>query len=99
MFWPPREIRQLEQKLDVLAASTGKAGPEVNDEVRAWLARLLVVRSCGYLEQTVVEVCRGYVDAKSGGLVRTYARSWLERSRNPSPDNLLEAMGRFHGDM
>lgn len=42
-----------------------------------------------------MEVCRAYVAQKSGGLVRAFAHSWLERSRNPTVVNLEELVGRF----
>ena len=68
---------------------------ELSPESRGWLARFLVIRASGYLEQVIVECFRGHVNEKSGGLVRSFANSWLERSRNPSPSNLLEMVGRF----
>jgi len=64
-------------------------------EVAPFLARFLVIRSSGYLEQTVFEVARGYVNGKSGGLVRSFAHSWLEKTRNPTADNLRQLVGRF----
>lgn len=64
-------------------------------EALGWLSRLLVVRSCGYLEQTVNACARGYVQAKSGGLVRSFSLTWLARTRNPSYDALMELAGRF----
>lgn len=95
MYWPPRELANLERRLDELIRLTRTNDRGVSDEIRGWLARLLVVRSCGYLEQVANEVFRSYIDAKSGGMVRSFARSWLERSNNPTPKNLLEAVGRF----
>jgi hypothetical protein len=59
----------------------------------------LVVRSCGYLEQAVAECSRGFVRQKSGGLVKTFALTWLERSRNPTPVRLIELAGRFDASM
>lgn len=56
---------------------------------------MLVIRSSGFIEQTAKETCRSHVHSKSGGRVRSFALSWLERGRNPSPDNLLEIVGRF----
>lgn len=95
MAWPPRELASLERRLDELISITRSNDRGLSSEIRSWLARLLVVRSCGYLEQVTVEVFRAYVDAKSGGMVRSFARSWLERSRNPTPERLLDAVGRF----
>lgn len=93
--WPPWEVTSLERQLQELSLTVRfLTDPELH-HVRDWLARLLVVRSCGYLEQTVLEVSRYYIDSRSGGLVRSFARSWLERGRNPGPEALEEAVGRF----
>lgn len=99
MVWPPRDLQNLERRLDDLAKLTGGLNNYTDEEARGWLARLLVVRACGYLEQVVHEVTRAYVSEKSGGLVRTFAHSWLERSRNPSIPNLLDHVGRFDGSL
>lgn len=93
--WPPQEILGAARGLEDLASIVRGTDPGLSDEARGWLARLLVVRASGYIEQVTVVACRGYVDAKSGGLVRTFARSWLEKSRNPTPGNLLQLVGRF----
>lgn len=70
-----------------------------NLEVHQSLCRFLVVRSCGYLETSTVEICRAYVYAKSGGPVRSFAHSWLERSGNPNPKYLAQLIGRFDSTM
>ncbi|PJJ61384.1 HEPN domain-containing protein [Compostimonas suwonensis] len=67
----------------------------VSAEALGWLCRLLVVRSCGHLEQTVKHCLRGYVQEKSGGYVRSFSLTWLEKSRNPTPDALSGVLGRF----
>jgi hypothetical protein len=97
--WPPLEVVALERRLNELAELVGSKNEHISEEVRSWLARLLLVRSCGYLEQVVVEVQRAYVRGKSGGLVRSFALTWLERTRNPTPDTLLESLGRFDSDL
>jgi hypothetical protein len=83
------------RRLEELTELVQDRNEGLTDEARGWLARLLVVRSSGYVEQVVAEICRAYVDAKSSGLVRSFSRSWLERSNNPTPDNLLVLVGRF----
>ncbi len=94
--WPPLLVANLKSNLDSLAMLVDRPPGHLDDpEIQPWLCRILVVRSCGYLEQVTVEVCRSYVAQKSGGLVRTFAQSWLERSRNPTPVNLEELVGRF----
>jgi hypothetical protein len=98
--WPPWLVTSLRAKLDDLAAlvQVPPKEPGAEEEV-IWLSRFLVVRSTGFLEQVAVEVCRVYVAERSGGKVRTFAHSWLEKSRNPSPDNLEELIGRFDSDL
>src|SRR4051794_1458597 len=94
--WPPWEVSSLRQKLDALASLIeDPAGNNVSHEALDWLARFLVVRSCGYLEQTVIQVARGYVAGRTGGPSRAFASSWLERSPNPSPEALQALTGRF----
>lgn len=94
--WPPWDVTSSLHNLRalrVLVEEPGNFGIEA--EPLGWLARLLVVRSSGYLDQAVAACARAYVDGKSGGLVRTFSLTWLERSRNPSPANLVELAGRF----
>ncbi len=94
--WPPWEVLSLKQKLDALASLIEDPFAHgIPHDALDWLARFLVVRSCGYLEQTVVEVARSYVRANSGGPARSFAISWLERSRNPNPEALATITGRF----
>lgn len=98
--WPPVPIPTLKTNLDSLAALVDHPPRSADDpEIQTWLCRILVVRSCGYLEQVTVEVCRSYIGQRSGGLVRTFAQSWLERSRNPSPINLEDLVGRFDANI
>jgi len=97
--WPPLMVSTLETKLDELIALVGKDSDELPEEARAWLARLLVVRACGYIEQTALEAQRAHVVAKSGGRVRSFALSWLDKSSNPSPERLAEGLGRFDGGL
>jgi hypothetical protein len=95
-FWPPREVSAIRRKLDDLSVLVEEpAGHGVPHDALDWLSRLLVVRSCGYLEQTVIEVTRAYVRGKSGGPTRVFAVSWLERSPNPTPEALTTLTGRF----
>lgn len=93
--WPPWPVRSVKQALDPLAESVRQRPDSRTDDEQAWLTRFLVVRTCGYLEQATHETSRGYVMGKSGGLVRAFAMSWLTRSPNPSPDNLVQLVGRF----
>jgi hypothetical protein len=93
--WPPREVTDVRGKLDELIKLVTQPYAGEPQEVRDWLARLLVVRCCGYLEQTVLETCRGFIHGRSGGPARTFGRSWLDRGRNPTPEALVLLVGRF----
>lgn len=97
--WPPFEVLSSLQKLQALQSLVEQPQDEQGEtlpfEAIGWLSRLLVVRACGHLEQ-VVRVCtRAYVDEKSGGPVRLFGLSWLEKSRNPSQSALEELLTRF----
>jgi RiboL-PSP-HEPN len=94
--WPPAELVRIRLKLDELAERIDeqmrKGDPET---VVEWLARLLVVRSCGYLEQAVREVALGHIAQRSGGYIKLFATSWVPDGRNPWPDYLVQWVGRF----
>jgi hypothetical protein len=97
--WPPWGLTSIKYSLDQLADSVRNPPDKRTDDDHAWLTRFLVVRTCGYLEQVVYEAARSYVSEKSFGLVRSFASSWLARSRNPTPENMLELVGRFDGQL
>ncbi|WP_373997257.1 HEPN domain-containing protein [Duganella sp. SG902] len=90
--WPPYQVHRLRDSLEELGEVV-KAASDV--DILPWLTRMLVVRSSGYIEQTCREVFWGYIAERSGGLVKTFGHSWLDKSRNPSPDSLLGMIGRF----
>lgn len=93
--WPPSLVIELRSGLDALAQAVRDRPDARSDEEHIWLTRFLVVRTCGYLEQVSHEAAREYIQGKAGGMVRSFAMSWMERSRNPTPDRLLELVGRF----
>ncbi|WP_076784672.1 HEPN domain-containing protein [Parafrankia discariae] len=93
--WPPRNLTTIKENLDRLADSVTNRPEERPDDDHIWLTRFLVVRTCGYLEQATFETTRTYVTEKSGGPVQTFAISWLTKSRNPTPDNLIDLVSRF----
>lgn len=100
--WPPWSILSLETRLDLLAEAVRQ--PPVrqpndrdDDQIQIWLTRFLVVRTCGYLEQVVQESVISHLHSTAGGTVKSFALSWMAKSRNPSPDNLLDIVGRFDG--
>ena len=90
--WPPNEVHQLRRSLEEL----GELVKSTRDtESLPWLTRMLVVRSSGYVEQTCKEVFWDYIEDRTSGLVKSFSHSWLDKSRNPSPDSLLAMIGRF----
>jgi hypothetical protein len=98
--WPPWHVVSLRRNLKELVDLVSEVEKQSREiEHLAWLARLLVVRSSGYIEQSVGELARAYVQEKSGGLVRAFAHSWLERTQNPSPEALISLMGRFDSSL
>jgi hypothetical protein len=92
--WPPWAIKSLEQGLDRLATAV-QSNPKRDIDEQIWLTRFLVIRACGYLEQVVHECVTGYLQLRGGGPAQAFSLSWLNKSRNPSPTNLLEIVGRF----
>lgn len=90
--WPPYQVERLRVALEDLGTTVEQ---QKDPEILQWLTRMLVVRSSGFVEQTSREVFRGYIEDRAGGLVKAFGQSWLDRSKNPSPDNLLEMIGRF----
>lgn len=96
--WPPREVSSLQAGFKDLVdrvAARGKRSESESDEDLILLTRFLVVRASGFVEQATYSVVRGYIEAKSGGMVRSFAHSWIERTRNPSPANLEALLGRL----
>jgi len=91
--WPPVQLHRLRAALEELGDVVEKNAK--NPDILPWLTRMLVVRSSGYVEQTCKEVFWGYLDDRSSGLVKSFGHSWLDKSRNPSPDSLLAMIGRF----
>jgi hypothetical protein len=69
--------------------------PVQPDEVSQALARFLVIRTCGYLEQVVDQCCIAFVTSKSPPRVTSFGTSWLGRGANPSPERLVGLVRRF----
>lgn len=96
--WPPQEVGLIARGLDDLAAGVQNSS-ERSIEEQIWLTRFLIVRTCGYLEVATHEMVNEHILVKSGGTVQSFALSWLERSRTPSPDNLGTLLGRLDGNL
>lgn len=97
--WPPWAVTSVRTNLGELARLVQEVLTEdPGTPTLNWLSRLLIVRCSGYLEQSVHEITRAHIATRSGGVVRAFAESWLDRSRNPSPEALEKLLGRFdHG--
>jgi hypothetical protein len=94
--WPPAETRIMLDRLSELSGLVQEQSRATDgQEVVGWLARLLVIRSCGYLEQTVAETVRAYTRRTSYGHVRNFSLGWLDRTQNPTPAALETLTGRF----
>ena len=92
--WPPWAVTSLERQLDQLTDAVRSSGARTDDE-QIWLTRFLVIRACGYLEQVVHETAVGHLLARTGGTGQSFALSWLAQSRNPTPESLVDLVGRF----
>ena len=99
LAWPSLPIANLERRLKRFAALIEHPAPNEPDEVTQALARFLVVRTCGHLEKTVQQCCLAYVHNKSFGRVRFFSASWLKKVENPTPDNLVQLVGRFDSSL
>jgi len=85
----------MEQDLDALADAVRNRPTSRTDDEQTWLTKLLVVRTVGFLEQVVAETVRQHIREKSGGTVKSFALTWMARSRNPSIDNMTDVIGRL----
>ena len=90
--WPPYQVERFRTALEDLGVTVEQTK---DPDILQWLTRMLVVRSSGFIEQTSREVFWGYIEERAGGLVKAFGHSWLDKSRNPSPDNLVGMIGRF----
>ena len=92
--WPSLPIQNLEKSLDSLVLLVRDHDPS-DDEIMAQLARFLVVRISGYLEQVIEECCKAYLKSKSSPEAASFGESWLGRGRNPRPGALREFVKKF----
>lgn len=95
--WPSLRISNLDNSLRDLESLVERAARDQPDEVTQALARFLVIRTCGYLEQVVELCCTSFLMSKSPPRVSSFGVSWLGRGTNPSPDRLVELVRRFDG--
>lgn len=92
--WPPETVRLAERQLDELEAVVRHPPLGTTDDVDGVLARFLVIRACGYLEQTLDLVLRAYIEAHANARVAAYTAAVRARSRgsNPNPNNVSEIL-------
>jgi hypothetical protein len=93
--WPSLTVVNLRRSFDTLVALVRSRDTSHEPEVTAALARLLVIRTCGYLEQISEEACRAYLRSKTRPQVSAFGVSWLGRGVNPTPDHLVSLVKRF----
>jgi hypothetical protein len=91
------EIVNLRVSLNALERLVKDSNPTRGDDIDSALARFLVIRTCGYLEQVVDICCKSYLKSKSDLRSSSYGASWLGRGRNPSTDALVSLVRRFDG--
>lgn len=91
--WPSVDQINLDRNLDSLAALVQEQDP--SEPVSAELSRFLVVRTCGYIEQSVERSCIAYLTSKSAPRCLRFGESWLGYGANPKPEALKKLVNRF----
>ncbi len=94
--WPPHGLQQLLISLLELEKLVATQNPNVADDINQVLARFLVVRTCGYLEQAVEQSSLLYLNSKSSHpRCQSFNETWFGHGRNPKPDALVSFVKRF----
>lgn len=93
--WPHLAVVNLTRSLNALETLVRTDSTNRSDEVNAALARFLVIRTCGYLEQVVEECCKAFLQSRSSPRASSFGTSWLGTGRNPKPGNLVDLTRRF----
>lgn len=93
--WPTLELQGYERSFKELQHLVDEQASVGGDDVVAQLARLLVVRACGYVEQVAEQCCKAYLLAKSDPRSAAFGSSWLGTGRNPSPGKLVDLVRRL----
>jgi hypothetical protein len=94
--WPSRDLTNLKESLNKLRKVVSDPDRSLSDEVTGYLTRLLIVRSCGYLEQVVDKCCLAYLSSRAAPAAADFGSSWLGRGNNPTPEALNKLLGRFN---
>jgi len=93
--WPSLRLVNLRSALLDLAILVRNPPNGQADGVTSALSRFLVVRTCGYLEQTIDDCCRAYLASTSSPKAAAFGSSWLGHGASPNPGKLEEVVGRF----
>lgn len=93
--WPNQGVESARQTLANLKGLLDEAVRDGAASVGPELARFLVVRSCGYLEQVAITCCRCYVLRHSNAQAGSFAESWIQRTRGSIPEMLVDLVGRL----
>ena len=93
--WPSLTLLHLRQAFERDVALVRRPSRDSGDDEHAALARFLVVRACGYLEQVSEESRKAYIASKSSRQVGAFGISWFGRGVNPTPPNLVSLVQRF----
>jgi hypothetical protein len=93
--WPSREIVNLQSSLANIESLLTNQNPAVDDDINSSLARFLVVRTCGFVEQITEQCCMAYLQSKSDPRSALFAKSWFGRGAGPKPDSLVKLVQRF----
>ena len=94
--WPNQYVASAQQSLRRLKDLLDQAIRNGDTAVAAELARFLVVRSCGFLEQITVTCCRCYILRHSNGPAGLFGVSWIRRTRGSLPESLVDLVGRLN---
>lgn len=93
--WPSREIQNLNRALGLLECLVKDQASADDPDVASALAKFLLVRTCGHVEQIVEQCCRAYLQSKSEARVASFGENWLGRGANPRPEKLINLVQRF----
>lgn len=93
--WPTREMQSLDRSFKDLENLIRDLPVSEEPEKSAALARFLVIRTCGYLEQVVEKSCVAYLENKSDFRSASFSRSWFGAGANPTPTKLVKLVSKF----
>jgi RiboL-PSP-HEPN len=91
--WARAGIFRLKRELEELFLRAEKISE--TDEIVGDINRYLVIRVCGYIEQSFVLSARSLCESRSGAEGLRFSHSWLDRSPNPRRDELIKLVNRF----